>query len=179
MLPSGASAGQVQGTVQGHHCLAGARAAGDLGGAAVRLLIGDAVLAGVQEHTPGVEGPVQDLAQLVRARDEGDPATGMGHGRSQRIGRCGSRVARGGGRVHLDHLTVHFLRGHAGGQSQQDVVLLLGKDTVQDFQVGLVGNEPDDGNDLRVDAEAAQHLVRVCRLGKQPRGVLPGHSAQF
>ena len=157
---------QVLDPVQRHHGLAGAGSAGDLGGAGVTGFVGDAPLGGVQEDPPGAERLGEDVLQLLGAGDERDPAGGVGDRSGQVLGAAFGR--RVGGTADRHDLVPHLLGGEALGQPPQHLVLVFGEELGEGLELVEVDDGADGREHVLVDAQVAQHGVRV--VGEQQLG---------
>ena len=132
-------------------------------------------LRGVQEDPPRVERSLQDLGQLHRAVDEGDPVRGPPRRRLQ-------VVAVDAGHDPVGEFRPHLLDGHAGpesrhhlglrGREQLDdpVQVVLGADASQQPRQLLVKAEPDqvlrrDATQDRPVRRRGQRLVQLVDAG--------------
>jgi hypothetical protein len=147
---------QVLDPVQSNDGLSGARTTAHLRRPVVRDPVGDAALRRVQEHPPCRERLVEDVGELVRARDERDAGRGVEDRHLEAVA-----VGRGSGnRAAFGHdVAVDLLGREALGEVQQHLVLVLRQQTAERLQLGLVADRPGGAQHLVVDAEVAQHGV--------------------
>ena len=118
----------------------------------------------MQERPPGGERVGEDALQLLLAGYEGDLAGGAFHGGHQVAWVHLLRWSLGG--KELRDLSPGLLHGHPAGQRVKRGVLGVRQHGLQRFQVRVAGEQPDQRQDLGVDAEPGE--VSVADVREQP-----------